>query len=706
MATSTSEYSEETLKDVWQLERPEDELLIAPALKKLYDKTTSQEYLEDWTSVIYTTARSVRISKQYPAAPDETPENIESAASDLHFFDLCLDNGLIQALLKLMLLKSETAERVKPWVAQAWFQVFTLADEYEKIVKIHEDLVHLCKDAVLQLFNSEIASLRLYTPGIVLLWVDCSWIRGLSNGGVAELCKACLDYVHAGDQDLLKEIRSNELSEYFEIIMQRLPTKLDPSEIPLDEAEAKLPFLWSQSQETAIMAVVRLIASRDLYTQKRDTLKIVQLYPRIFDQLLIIIGHFERPHYRPQSDADGCALKLLCLLLKAPYSWVTELSYEAFYGDPQWILPMADGGKEDLKAEWEASVKLLKMFIQQRNWKAIFLRKWNKLEQEIFEETVSKLKRTESEALLIVGTLKELLLHAHIVRGSCRSAILRILIDLTYGSSLEEAFLPTNLLLAFLPLAYSASQKVPSEERSRDPEKLPKDILGDPRDYLRQERMTGVVSSFPSGGEIASIWGAPEYTLGPVLLFRLIRRIFQTYGSDMFSWTSLPPNTLPKDQLGQIQQILSHSVLQLILRNTVTKRIPISKDSATSEFKKKQFEDSEDNLRGLYLAAAELALQVNQLYQELGREEDWKEFFLATQKDFVVSLSNASLMCRRLKDWYYSWWFSKATIEVAKKISAGPDAKVIGWDPQALLQKNQDRLLDAEKRLMEIWQGE
>ncbi|KIJ35492.1 hypothetical protein M422DRAFT_262276, partial [Sphaerobolus stellatus SS14] len=433
---------------VWKLERPEDEFLIAPALEKLYDKTTSGEYLDKWTAKILITIRNIQISKPHLSPPGGTPESIEfNAASDLHFFELCLDNDHIQALLKLILLSFDDSKRVKPWMAQAWLQLIFLADEYEKVMKILEDLVHLCKDVLLNSFNSEIACLRLFASDIKLVLTM-----------YMPMNKICL-----------KKIRLNELSGYFDIIMQRLPNKIDPSQVPLNEAAKKITFL------------------------------------------------------------------------------------------------------------------------------------------------------------------------------------------------------------------------VESKPSDRD------------------HGLTGIIMDFPPTSSLPIMWCAPEYTLGPILLLRLIRRVYQTYGSDMFSWTSLPPNTLPKEQLGQIQQILSPSVLQL-LRNTVTKRILISKNTTTNSFKSNQIcEDSED-LRGLYLAAAELALQVVQLYQDLGHG-DSEELFLATQKDFVTSLSNVSLMCRRSTDWYYSWWFAKATNEAVKRIYADIDTKDIGWDPQAILQKNQDRLLDAERRLMEIRRG-
>ncbi|KIJ41197.1 hypothetical protein M422DRAFT_48686 [Sphaerobolus stellatus SS14] len=113
-----------------------------------------------------------------------------------------------------------------------------------------------------------------------------------------------------------------------------------------------------------------LLNRRNVCRQRRDYLKLIESYKDLFEQLIIIVNHFERSWYHPFANADARALKSLVFLLKAPHVWLGELS-NRYFNSPNAPIP-PEGTTQNIKSEWQAHVTAL-------------LRKWDKLEREGLE---------------------------------------------------------------------------------------------------------------------------------------------------------------------------------------------------------------------------------------------------------------------------------------------------------------------------------
>jgi len=450
---------------------------------------------------------------------------------------------------------------------------------------------------------------------------------------------------------------------------------------------AELPYIWSQGRDDVLISILRLLSSRNVATSRKDCLELVMHFPEIFDELLIIITHIDRSSYHPETIADAVALKILMFLLQCPRAWLPEFSYTRL-PVPETRFPSGiTSENEEIKTEWTASVKLWKMFIQTPTWESNFLRKWNKIEQENILEIIvyvtlivpcplevdvlcsSKLRRRREESLIEFEPLSIALAKIIEERGRMRICILRILFNLTYGEDIEHPLLSTNSLFPFLIIAYSASQKIPGERKAalsgRHAEGPGRRIA-----YLRQERLSEIIltsaPNVPNATPIVCLRVLAENITGPLLLLRLLQRIYETYGPDIASCDSLPPNTLPHDHLGRIHQITSNVIAILVLRNVVGRRIICERDSVLAELQAAS-PPSADILSGSLLYLAELALQVIRLHECSGSQgQEWTGIYFSALEEFVSLFKFITLIMAESKDWSRLWWFGEQTLHILK----------------------------------------
>lgn len=280
------------------------------------------------------------------------------------------------------------------------------------------------------------------------------------------------------------------------------------------------------------------------------------------------------------------------------------------------------------------------------------------------------------------------------------------MINLTYADAANEPLLPTSTLFSFLTLAYSACGKVPSPAAAARSQRHAVATSGKLGNLLRKERLSRTILQMPPESAraptVTTIYIPPEHALGPILLLRLLRRIGATYGKDIIYWTSLPENTLPNDHLGRVQQIASEEVLNIILLNSVRKRIPHHKAEGTNFFKSELSQIqliSQDVARREYLTAAELALAVTMFFQGAGPvKAEWRDLIPIAQRDLVSCLGNISFMSSKLDEWHWAWWYAKHALDCLEKVNLS-EAKLVAWDPETMRKKNQDRLAQAQRLL-------
>ncbi|KIJ41196.1 hypothetical protein M422DRAFT_255700 [Sphaerobolus stellatus SS14] len=709
MANTQGQYTEQELRDVWKLERPEDARLIAPALRKLYDPATSQRYHEVWIHVLFdaTKAAAAASTGLRVNAPNLSAGVIPRGGYNA-FYDKCLDNGLLEALMRHSDLHSPKTRRTRALAMQMWDNSIMLSGTLAKVGQAHRDLVHLCKDVLVRSFQSELAAQRLQTPKYIKSWCGGPWIQDLDPEEIAELSMACLDYAHNGEESIIKDLRAGELYENVAEVATYLGMFINSHSKPApQQISDELPLVWSLSRDQALYAVMDLLNRRKVWHQRRDCLKLVENHDTLFEQLLIIISHFERPWYHPFANADATALKLLVFLLKTPHVWLGELS-DRYFNSPNAPIP-PEGITQSIKSEWQAHVELMRLFVQERTWKTALLRKWDRLERDGLEHIISKLRDRQRDTPLVFPSIGSLLNDIYSERGISRIAILRILTNLTYGPNLNEPLVPTNTLFSLLSLAYSASQKIPSKDKAQLSHRHAEGTVGRKDYYLRMERTSVIESSYhprqPIPGAIVSFWVQSESITGPTLLVRLLRRIYQTY-PDIANWMSMPPNTVSNDQLGRIQQITSPEVVRIVVNNIVTKRIPGEKAELAmilrngSTGRRLSEGSPEDVCRGGYLAVAELALDVTRLYNESPESvrSTWSSLVIPAQKEAIACIGNVSVMASHISDWDTAWWFAKCALDELEGVNEAA-AKASDWNPEDMKKKNRERIEKAEEKL-------
>ncbi|KAF8501951.1 hypothetical protein BU17DRAFT_71926 [Hysterangium stoloniferum] len=397
-----------------------------------------------------------------------------------------------------------------------------------------------------------------------------------------------------------------------------------------------------------------------MFNMQQKCLEIIKARPRILHQLLSIIDSVTREKSDAGYSADALACQILVFFLNGPSMWILELGETDYLSSDYDFPPGKTKDNDEILLEWAAVKSIHKYFIHLQDWKYILLKKWNELQSETHEDIV-------------------------------KCSILRILVNLTY-----ECELPTSLWFSFLTLAYEAAQKVPSEATVRRSKSLPSlaqiDVL------IRRERMV-TIERHPL---CLSLVVASQYTLGPLLLLRIVHCIYKTYGTDITSWKTLPDNTLPHDHLQRVQQIASGEVLGPLMRNIILHRIPYVKKEGTRRFEQIFSSNSglpEEFARSSYWFAAELAMAVKVFEQDAGSDkEEWAHLVPKAEKELVACFGNISLMSSKLGEYYLSWRYANLAVTACNKIDPA-EAEWEGWNLSALKEKNIARRSDAATKL-------
>ncbi|CAL1698864.1 unnamed protein product [Somion occarium] len=439
--------------------------------------------------------------------------------------------------------------------------------------------------------------------------------EALSPQQTADLLERCCRWTLAGpDRDSDELLDDNKVWQTQVMVGRPMPTY----------AAHKYGKRWFGMTAEHFMFTAHALVCRVPQPSRKFTLEVLQHKPAIID-LLLECALEARPPWFPESQVDELAMETLALLLQFPHAMVPGLD-----------IPLEGKAKDEYQVDFDASVKIMEIFVSRPGWAQKLVDIWSKLEREKPVDIQRMLDRVSSDWYAAAPPNDETLIHSMEYRGQVRIATLRLIASATYVDSIRDVD-----LLSVLRIAYLGTQKSKSREevvRSHDPFEVATWV------EHNEEVLRVPLWAADAGDDFDEVATLPrEATMGPIALVRLLIRLTERGLVDQSqSWTTLPEGTVPSIMLKQVQQILSPVVVKKIL-STALKRV-----SAYREIGHERVQEGHDHRALLaYTPASELALSLLELNRVADRK--YAAQTRGAQKELVLCLGNAATVCRRKK---------------------------------------------------------